>query len=164
MKLCFSYFCNPLVKIGGHWRKVILPPSNPRSPKRFELYPVPPPPSLSVCLSFYVCEKKTILEHVRQEPQCQKGEVQCCCKDNRQLVSTTLSFWYNRKMFYQKLLLLNEKLKVVSHCMSGYVHLNLLVASQCKTMASNVPMIEQTAVAAALNGFLAVGYVWHFED
>jgi hypothetical protein len=31
-------------------------------------------------------------------------------------------------------------------------------------MASNVPMIEQTAVAAALNGFLAVGYVWHFED
>jgi hypothetical protein len=62
-------------------------------------------------------------------------------------------------MFYQKLLLLNEKLKVVSHCMSGYVHLNLLVASQCKTMASNVPMIEQTAVAAALNGFLAVGYV-----
>jgi hypothetical protein len=50
---------------------------------------------------------------------------------------------------YQKLLLLNKKLKVVSHCMSGYVDLRLPVASQCKTMASNVPMIKQTAAAAA---------------
>jgi hypothetical protein len=43
--------------------------------------------------------------------------------------------------------------------MSGYVDLKLLVASQCKTMASNVPMIKQTVVAAASDGFLAATYV-----
>jgi hypothetical protein len=58
----------------------------------------------------------------------------------------------------QKLLLLNKKLEGVSHCMSGCVDLQLLVASQCKTMASNVPMIEQTAAAAASDGFLAAAY------
>jgi hypothetical protein len=62
-------------------------------------------------------------------------------------------------VLYQKLLLLNEKLKVASHCMSGYVDLKLLVASECKTMASNVPMIKQTAAAAAADGFLAAAYV-----
>jgi hypothetical protein len=43
--------------------------------------------------------------------------------------------------------------------MSGYVDLKLLVPSQCKTMASNVPMIKQTAAAAASDGFLAAAYV-----
>jgi hypothetical protein len=62
-------------------------------------------------------------------------------------------------VLYQKLLLLNKKLKVVGHCMSGYVDLKLLVASQCKTMASSVPMIKQTAAAAAVDGFLAAAYV-----
>jgi hypothetical protein len=61
-------------------------------------------------------------------------------------------------VLYQKLLLLNKKLKVVSHCMSGYVDLKLLVASQCKTMASNFPMVKQTA-AATSDGFLAAAYV-----
>jgi hypothetical protein len=31
-------------------------------------------------------------------------------------------------------------------------------------MASNVPMIKQTAAAAAFDGFLAAAYVWHFEE
>jgi hypothetical protein len=62
-------------------------------------------------------------------------------------------------VLYQKLLLLNKKLKVVCHCTLGYVDLQLLVASQCKTMASNVPMIKQTVVAAASDGFLAATYV-----
>jgi hypothetical protein len=31
-------------------------------------------------------------------------------------------------------------------------------------MASNVPMIKQTAAAAAADGFLAAAYVWHFEE
>jgi hypothetical protein len=62
-------------------------------------------------------------------------------------------------VLYQKLLLLNEKLKVVSHCMSGYVDLKLLVASERKTMPSNVPMIKQTAAAGAADGFPAAAYV-----
>jgi hypothetical protein len=55
--------------------------------------------------------------------------------------------------------LLNEKLKVGSHCMAGYVDLKLLVGSQCKTMGSSVPMMKQTAAAAASDGFLAAAYV-----
>ncbi len=48
--------------------------------------------------------------------------------------------------------------------MSGYVDLKLLVASECKTMASNVPMIKQTAAAGARDGFPAAAYVWHLEE
>jgi hypothetical protein len=43
--------------------------------------------------------------------------------------------------------------------MSGYVNLKLLVASHCKTMASSVPMIKQTAAARASDGFLPAAYV-----
>jgi hypothetical protein len=31
-------------------------------------------------------------------------------------------------------------------------------------MASSVPMIKQTAAAAAVDGFLAAAYVWHVQD
>ncbi len=48
--------------------------------------------------------------------------------------------------------------------MSGYVDLKLLVASERKTMPSNVPMIKQTAAAGAADGFPAAAYVWHFEE
>jgi hypothetical protein len=31
-------------------------------------------------------------------------------------------------------------------------------------MGSSVPMMKQTAAAAASDGFLAAAYVWHFEE